>query len=396
MNLASVDFVRRHALGVPLLRLRRRRSAPTQRPMRGCDGRLVPAPRLGPWVGLLAMLLVVASGCHPMSTHHRALEEQMRYQRAPQPRELSKVLLPAYTIEAPDILLIEAVKVVPKDPYSIEPLDLLQIQVSGALIEHPISGAYQVGPGGTVDLGPPYNVVKVLDLTLEEAKELIDKYLRDNFLQDPDVTVSLAQPAAKQQIQGEHLVGPDGRVVLGTYGSVRLAGLSVDEAKLTIERHLSQHLTQPEVAVSVFAYNSKVYYVIVEGAGLGDQIVRLPFTGNETVLDAISQIGGLTRTTSKRMWIARPSPDPLDYDQILPVNWQAIVKGARTATNYQLLPGDRLFIAEDKIIAIDTLITKVLAPFERVVGFNLLTAQTIQLMNRFPAGQFTGQNILGQ
>jgi len=73
------------------------------------------------------MLVFFAAGCHPMSTRQRVLEEQLRYQHAPQPRELSKVLLPAYTIEAPDILLIEAVKVVPKDPYSIEPLDLLQI-----------------------------------------------------------------------------------------------------------------------------------------------------------------------------------------------------------------------------------------------------------------------------
>jgi len=264
------------------------------------------------------------------------------------------------------------------------------------LSEHPINGPYLVGPGGTVDLGPPYGVVKVMGLTLEEAKEAIDGYLRDNFLQDPAVTVSLAQPAAKQQIQGEHLVGPDGRVVLGTYGSVRLAGLTIDEAKLKIEEHLSNFLTQPEVAVSVFAYNSKVYYVVVEGAGFGDQIARFPITGNETVLDAVTQIGGLSRTASKRLWIARPSPDPLDYDQVLPVNWQAIVKGGRTATNYQLLPGDRLFIAEDKFIALNSLVSKVLDPIERVVGFNLLTSQTIQLMNRFPAGRFTGQNIFGQ
>lgn len=346
-------------------------------------------------LGLVAILLLAASGCHPMPAHHRALEEQMRYQHAPQPRELSKVLLPTYTIEAPDILLIDAVKVVPKDPYHIEALDVLQIQVSGTLLEHPISGPYLVGPGGTVDLGPPYGVVKVIDLTLEKAKETIDEYLRANFLQDPAVTVSLAQPAAKQQIQGEHLVGPDGRVVLGTYGSVRVAGLTVDEAKRVIEQHLSEFLTQPEVAISVFAYNSKVYYVIVEGAGFGDQIVRLPVTGNETVLDAVAQIGGLSRVASKRIWIARPSPDPLDYDQILPVNWQAIVKGGRTATNYQLLPGDRLFISEDKIIALDTILGKVISPMERIFGFSLLSSQTIQLMNRFPAGQFTGQNVFG-
>ena len=58
----------------------------------------------------------------------------------------------------------------------------------------------------------------------------------------------------------------------------------------------------------MFAYNSKVYYVITEGAGQGDLVARLPITGNETVLDAISQINGLSRLSSKNIWIARPTP----------------------------------------------------------------------------------------
>ena len=34
--------------------------------------------------------------------------------------------------------------------------------------------------------------------------------------------------------------------------------------------------------------------------------------------------------------------------------WHQITKGAATGTNYQVLPGDRIFIAENKIIALDT------------------------------------------
>ncbi len=41
------------------------------------------------------------------------------------PRELDKVTLPEYRVEPPDILLIEAVKAVPKGPYRLEPLDIL-------------------------------------------------------------------------------------------------------------------------------------------------------------------------------------------------------------------------------------------------------------------------------
>ena len=48
--------------------------------------------------------------------------------------------------------------------------------------------------------------------------------------------------------------------------------------------------------------------IITTFAGNGEQVVRLPITGNETVLDGISQIGGLSAVSSKKVWIARPAP----------------------------------------------------------------------------------------
>ena len=47
------------------------------------------------------------------------------------PRELEKISLPPYVIEPPDILMINAVKVVPKPPHKIEPFDGLLIRVLG-------------------------------------------------------------------------------------------------------------------------------------------------------------------------------------------------------------------------------------------------------------------------
>ena len=138
--------------------------------------------------------------------------------------------------------------------------------------------------------------------------------------------------------------------------------------------------------MDVFSYNSKVYYVITEGAGNGDNIVRLPVTGNETVLDAISQINGLSRVSSKDIWIARPAPSGVGCEQILPVDIEAIMKGGITATNYQVMPGDRVFIAQDSMVAFDTMLGKVTAPFERILGFSLLGATTVQTFNRFPFG----------
>lgn len=346
----------------------------------------------GRWARLAVGLLVCCalSGCRTVEFRNRLLEAEMPDQTFI-PSELNKTTLPPYVIEPPDILLIDSVKVVPRAPYRIESLDVLQVLVEGAFEEQPIFGLYRVEAGGTVNLGPVYGAVNVLGQTLEEATQTIAQHLR-TVLREPQVSLSLAEAAGRQQIAGEHLVTPDGMVNLGTYGGVYVAGMTLVEARAAIEAHLSEFLEQPEVSLDVFAYNSKVYYIVTEGAGLGEQVVRLPVTGNETVLDAISQIQGLSRVSSKTIWIARPAPDGVGCDQILPVNYKDITRGGSTATNYQLLPGDRVFIAEDKMIAFESFVNKMVAPFERAFGFTLLGTQTIQTINRSPDGLGNNRN----
>jgi polysaccharide export outer membrane protein len=299
------------------------------------------------------------------------------------PTELNKVSLPPYVIEPPDILLIDALRIIPKEPFHIEPLDLLQVDAEGTKYDAPIHGLYLVEPSGMLNLGAAYGKVKVGGLSLEEAGAAVIKQLKLT-LTNPQVSVTLNQSGGEQQIAGEHLVGPDGTVNLGTYGQVYVSGLTIQEAKKTIEKHLTQYLEEPLVSVDVYAYNSKVYYVITQGAGFGDNIQRFPITGNETVLDAISQVQGLSRLSSKNIWIARPSPGKCD--QVLPVRWDEIVAGAGTSTNYQVLPGDRVFIGEDHMIALDSTVQKLKSPFERIFGFSLLGMQTVQTANAFPIG----------
>ncbi len=162
------------------------------------------------------------------------------------PGEKSKVSLPPYRLEPPDILLIDAVKVVPKAPFRIASLDFLQINAVGTLAVQPISGIYAVEPSGSIDLGPAYGRVNVANMTLDEASEAVTRQL-SRILRQPQVSLTLAQSAGQQQIQGEHLLAQDGRINLGTYGSVYIAGMTVDEARHAIEQHLSKFLDEPRV-----------------------------------------------------------------------------------------------------------------------------------------------------
>ena len=149
-----------------------------------------------------------------------------------------------------------------------------------------------------------------------------------------------------------------------------------------MEKQLSKYVDSPEVSVDVIAYNSKVYYVITQGAGLGDNVRRVPITGNDTVLDALGAINGLSQVSSTKMWIARPSPSNPAHGTILPVDYAGITQRGATATNYQIMPGDRLFIAEDRTTAFNNWLTKETMPIERVLGTISLGTATIEGIKR--------------
>src|SRR4051812_43590663 len=94
----------------------------------------------GHWA--VAWLLLTCAGC--LTTEEHVPEKSV-------PHELSQFPLPPYVIEAPDVLIIDATRLVPRPPYRVAPLDVLGIQVTRTLPEAPIAGLYNVETDGTVN-----------------------------------------------------------------------------------------------------------------------------------------------------------------------------------------------------------------------------------------------------
>lgn len=334
------------------------------------------------------------------------------------PTEKQKVMLPTYRIEPPDVLLIESANNVRPAGSPIRQGDQLFIQMASWPVLDPSTdqsadpGQYQaeiqrelelkviddtftVSPDGSVSLGPYYGRVAVAGLTVEEAQQrIIEAIKQASGLANVKMTVTLTSIAGEQVIAGEHLVRPDGTVDLGIYGEVRLTGLTLQEAESTIANHLSAFLQNPRVNVDVVAYNSKSYYVITDGAGFGEQVIRLPVTGNDTVLDAISQIEGLSQVSSKNIWVARPSCPGTGVAQILPVRWEEIAVEGITDTNYQLFPGDRIYVKSDPLIHTDNFLAKLLSPVERVFGIIILGDQAQEAVRFNQTGAFSGRGTV--
>jgi polysaccharide export outer membrane protein len=276
----------------------------------------------------------------------------------------------------------------------------------------------------------PHHVIpSVPGVPREGAKAALPPYV----IEPPDILLVrfTRVPALPQPIDGQHLVRPDGTIYLGTYGSVPVAGLTLDQAIDAIAsvlalkiRPLAEYLTyddgtpykipgvSPEVKVQladaagnpkfiplrdelyvdVLAYNSKVYYIVTDGGGYGEQVYRLPITGSETVLDALGQINGLPAVASKKkIWLARSNPIFKGGSHVLPIDWVGITQRGEQPTNYQLLPHDRIYVQSDALIRTDSRLAKFLAPIERTLGVTLLGSSVVNSISGRGRG-FGGNN----
>ena len=91
----------------------------------------------------------------------------------------------------------------------------------------------------------------------------------------------------------------------------------------------------------------------------------------------MARIGGLPQVSSKRdIWVARRSPHG-GPDQILPVDWEGTTAAGSAQTNYQILPGDRVYVQSQKLVSIDNALAKLFSPVERVFGITLLGTSTV-------------------
>jgi RNA polymerase sigma factor (sigma-70 family) len=190
--------------------------------------------------------------------------------------------------------------------------------------------------------------------------------LEDYVIEPSDVLIiEVLEALPGRPISGERLVRPDGKISLGFYGEVYVAGLTITETKEKIILHLRKFISDrtlgltdsddiqnaegdippdklrksDRVFVDITKMNSKHYYV--QGAVMVPG--RLSITGHETVLDAINMAGGLV-PQADHGHVVLYRTEKNGVLQRLPIDIDQVTMGDDPTTNYQLLPGDRLVI----------------------------------------------------
>ncbi|CAD71731.1 MAG TPA: sugar transporter [Rhodopirellula baltica] len=194
------------------------------------------------------------------------------------------------------------------------------------------------------------------------------------------------------RLPADQVVLADGTLDLGPYGRVIVAGRDLEQAESLIEQQIAHQIRQQESDCKQFtseqgsesnrpeplpedcdsiAVNVRLlepvdrFYVLGEVNAPG----AYPLSGSETVLDAIVSAGGLTSSANPcQILLARPT-DPCECRVTLPVCYREIVQMGNTATNYQMQPGDRVFVASRSCLD-ELMFWRGSRPCERCSGCN--------------------------
>lgn len=140
-------------------------------------------------------------------------------------------------------------------------------------------------------------------------------------------------------------IGPDGYAALPYVGSVKLVGLTLDEAGELIKEKLSRYIKIPSIVVSMRSYGPRKVYVMgeVNSPGIKDMSID-----NLNAYAAISSAGGFTkRGRSTRVQVIRVIDNVMYYRQL---NMKGFIKRHDLTQNVAIQDGDIVYVPKSNAI----------------------------------------------
>jgi len=134
-------------------------------------------------------------------------------------------------------------------------------------------------------------------------------------------------------------VSPSGLVNFPLIGNVHAEGKTVDEVAAEITERLGENYIQdPHVTVSVWEYLSQWVNVIGDVALPG----RYYMTGPMTLIDALSQAGGLTENAGREILVTRrpEEVDPASAGEVFTIDVRKLFSTEGSRLNMRLRSGD--------------------------------------------------------
>ncbi|MEY2839499.1 MAG: hypothetical protein RJB60_1798 [Pseudomonadota bacterium] len=143
----------------------------------------------------------------------------------------------------------------------------------------------------------------------------------------------------EENLQREVRVLPDGSITFPLAGRVEVAGLSASEIEKQITNKLKAYIPDAVVSIVVTSIEGNRVYVIGKVPKPGPIVLTSPDT---TVLQALSMAGGLDKFADSAS--IRVLRETREGTELLPVNYDKLIKGDNLKSNTRLKAGDTILV----------------------------------------------------
>jgi len=172
----------------------------------------------------------------------------------------------------------------------------------------------------------------------------------------PDV-LQISSVVVSEVSTANVLVNPDGTVMLPLFGSVHVAGKTIDEIATVLEYRAREFYSDPDITVNVTGYQSKHVYVFGEVRAPG----RYPYTGSNTILSLLAAAQPSRAADQRRVQVLRPHGDGDGVDRMT-IDLNQWVKRGVTERNALLEEGDIVYVPPNGFAEIGYAMQNLLRP----------------------------------
>jgi len=160
-------------------------------------------------------------------------------------------------------------------------------------------------------------------------------------------------------------IGPDGRLDLDSLGRPRVEGQTAAEVAATVATAVQ--VPPDSVQVRVVEHNSQQIYLFGEGIGLHRAV---PYKGQETVLDLLQRVGGITPGAAPGdVHVIRSHVTDGRDPEVFHIDLKAITLHKDESTNVRLQPFDQVYVGQTRRAVIDRCMPPWLRPmYQSLVG----------------------------
>jgi len=184
-------------------------------------------------------------------------------------------------------------------------------------------------------------------------------------------------------------IRPDGKVSFEALGEIEAAGKTPAEVTEMLKKKVSELYTLPgdsPIDVRVFAYLSKVYYVLGQVSRPGPK----NYTGRDTLLSALAEAQPTPLAWEERIQVIRPSEDKSVRPKIFEVNFDRMSAHGDTSKDMLLQEGDIIYVPPTVLAAAAMVLEEMIRPIARAFSGAYIVSADPTRGGRYGGGGYGG------